>query len=199
MPQPASTRLALVGPSSTDLVSQGDDIIRALIAQMELRVVGYGAGTEAARPAAAAANADTLYRATDTGRLFYSDGAAWAGLLKAMELPLHATVAGEVRVPSGNFDVIPQLFVPVLGGQTAKLKRVRYGIGAGTSATFKIQRNGADVAGLTGLVAAAAVTETALGTPVTLANNDRLQVVVTAVSGTPQNLSAAMVVEHGGG
>jgi hypothetical protein len=196
MPEPASARLGLVAPSSTDLVSQGDDIIRSLVAQLDAVAAGYIIGTIGARPAAAAGNAGKIYLATDTGGVSISTGSAWQSIMQAFELGHTFLVAGEIRVPVGQGDIIPQIFVPVLAGQTVKLKRARYGIVAGTSATFKVARNGVDVTGLTGLVAGQTVAETALGTPVVMANNDRLHIIVTAISGVPQNLSCTLVLEH---
>lgn len=104
-------------------------------------------------------------------------------------------VAGDVLVPTGQDDVIPSFFVAEnTGSQSVTLKRLRAKIGAGTSATVKLQRNGADVSGYTGIT----VTTTAADTSgdVALSSNDELQLVVTAVSGTPENLSATLVMEH---
>lgn len=115
----------------------------------------------------------------------------------ALELGHTFAVGGEVRVPVGQVDVIPGLYVPVLANQTVKLKRVRYAITAGTSATVKVQRNAVDITGLTGLAATSTVAETSpSGGPVTLANNDKFQVIVTAVSATPQNMTVTLVFEH---
>lgn len=46
-----------------------------------LTIAGTDKGTLAARPAAATANANMLYYATDTTTLYFSDGAAWTTLL----------------------------------------------------------------------------------------------------------------------
>lgn len=196
MPQAASARLGLVGPSTTDLVSQGDDIIRAIITQLEAVGAKYTVGTDASKGAAAAANAGSFHVATDTSKVYVSSGSAWFALLTPIEIGHSWLVSSEIRVPVGQVDVIPQLFVPVRTGQVATLKRVRYGITAGTSATFKMQRNGVDIGGLTALVAGTTVAETAPSGTTTLANNDRLQPIVTAVSATPQNLSITAVIEH---
>lgn len=104
------------------------------------------------------------------------------------------TISDDVRVPSGDVDYIPPFFVPVAAGQTTKLIAVRHRINAGTSATFKLQNNGADITGFTG-IAAATTTATTDPADVTLAANDMLALVVTAVSGTPKNLSASLYFE----
>lgn len=116
-------------------------------------------------------------------------------LTKLFEQAISFAIAGEILVPVGNSDVIPQVFVPIRSGQTAKLTRCRYSIGAGTSATFKIQRNGADATGFIGMIATTTAAETN-PTDITLSDNDRLQIIVTAVSGTPANMSVALILEH---
>lgn len=107
------------------------------------------------------------------------------------------TIMGQIVVPAGNVDVIPRIWVPIRAGQTTKLARVRYQLDAGGSATFKIQRNGVDVPGLTGLAAVpAGPAETPpTGAPLALASNDWLRPIVTAIAGTPINLSIAYVFE----
>lgn len=108
------------------------------------------------------------------------------------------TVGGAVAVASGSSDVayyIPPVRVRLRAGQTAKLARVEYKIGSGTSATFKLQINGADATGFTGLAAG-----TSWGTTdpadIVLADGDEIAVVVTAVSSSPTNLSVGVVLEH---
>lgn len=115
--------------------------------------------------------------------------------------PLNAphtwAVAGEVKVPVGDADVIPGFFVPTLApGQTVKLVEARHVIGSGTSATVKLRRNGVDIAGFTGM----SVTPTAALTnpaDIALAAGDYIQPVVTAVSGTPKNLTLTIALEYG--
>jgi len=115
----------------------------------------------------------------------------------ALNIPHTWAVAGEVKVPSGGLDVIPGFFVPSLApGQTAKLVEARHKIGSGTSATVKLQRNGVDITGFTGI----SVTPTAALTnpaDVTLAAGDYIQPVVTGVSGNPTNLSLTVALEYG--
>lgn len=112
-----------------------------------------------------------------------------------IELGQTITLMGEVRVPVGNQDVIPPIFVPVGAAQITKLVRVRYRILAGTSVTFTLQRNGVDVPGAVGLVAGTAVLETDFADLV-IADDDAIQAIVTAVAGTPQNLSVTLIFEH---
>lgn len=78
MPEPASARLGLIGPSPTDLVNQGDDIIRAIIARLEAVGARIDHGTAGSRPAASIV--DRFYYATDTGVLSRDSGSAWSDL-----------------------------------------------------------------------------------------------------------------------
>jgi hypothetical protein len=81
MPEAASTRFGVIAPSTTDLVSQGDDNLRHLRDQIEAGVFGFvAASVEASRPAAAASNAWKLHRSTDTGVVAISTGSLWIAL-----------------------------------------------------------------------------------------------------------------------
>lgn len=78
MPETASTRLGLVGPSDTDLVSDGDDIMRAIITQLEAVGARIDHGTSGARPSASIS--DRFYFSTDTGVLSRDSGSAWTDI-----------------------------------------------------------------------------------------------------------------------
>lgn len=114
-----------------------------------------------------------------------------------LNVPHTWAVAGDVKVPVGDADVIPGFFVPSLApGQTVKLVEARHKIGSGTSATVKLQKNGVDITGFTGI----SVTTTATLTnpaDMTLAAGDYIQPIVTAVSGTPKNMSLTVALEYG--
>jgi hypothetical protein len=104
-------------------------------------------------------------------------------------------VGGTIAVPSGDTDFIPPFFISKMAGQTVKLVKARYRINGGTSATVKLQNNGSDITGFTGMSVTTTTAETD-PTDVTLADNDLIALVVTAVSGTPKNLSVTLVLEH---
>lgn len=108
-------------------------------------------------------------------------------------------IAGPINVPSGNVDFINPFYVSLAAGQTASLVSARYRINGGTSVTFSVRRNGftagQNVTGFTGLSATTTATTTDPAN-VALANNDQLAIVVTTVSGTPQNLSVTLFIEY---
>ncbi|WP_205683760.1 hypothetical protein [Brevibacillus migulae] len=102
-------------------------------------------------------------------------------------------IPGDIKVASGDTDYIIPFFVSLASGQTAKFAKVRARINSGTSVTCYIKRNGADMFG------PANVTQTATDwdvTDVDLSNNDMLQLVVTAVSGSPKNLSFTIFIDY---
>ncbi|MDD4292001.1 MAG: hypothetical protein PHX51_07200 [Clostridia bacterium] len=104
------------------------------------------------------------------------------------------TISGEIKVPSGDTDFICPMFVSVPSGKTVKLIRAIHKINYGTSVTAKLQKNGSDITGFTSL----SVTTTKTTTnpdDVTLADGDVIALVVTAVSGTPKNLSFTITLE----
>lgn len=105
-------------------------------------------------------------------------------------------VTGTVAVPSGATNYLPPFFAAVREGTSLKLVGCRYKIHSGTSATVKVQINGSDATGFTGLV----VTTTAASTTptaITLAHEDLVALVVTAVSGAPTHLSFTLFFELG--
>lgn len=104
-------------------------------------------------------------------------------------------ISGEIKVASGDTDFLNPFFISLASGQSAKITSARHKINGGTSATVKVQKNGVDVTGFTGI----SVTTTSTTTnpaDVTLAENDRLALVVTAVNGAPTNLSFTLFIEH---
>jgi len=104
-------------------------------------------------------------------------------------------IPGEIKVASGDTDYIPLFWVDVATGQSVKLVKMLHRINSGTSATVKLQKSGVDITGFTG------VSVTTTGTvldpaDVALVANDQLALIVTAVAGTPKNMSVTVVLEH---
>ena len=104
-------------------------------------------------------------------------------------------VPGDLLVPSGSDFVIPGFFVSEPSFQTVALVGARHAIGSGTSATLSVNVNGSGATGFTGLVVgtSAATTDPA---DVALADNDYIQPVISAVSGSPKNLSLTLFLEY---
>jgi len=98
------------------------------------------------------------------------------------------TIPGDIAVAVGDVDYIPPFYVSLVQGQSAKLAKVRFKIKSGTSATCKLTKNGSDITGFTGITVGTTVAELT-PTAVALADNDELGLVVTAISGSPKNLS----------
>ena len=104
-------------------------------------------------------------------------------------------VISKIKIPNGDKDFIIPFFVSLASGQTVKLVKARHKINVGTSVTCKLQKNGVDITGFTGIL----ITTTAADTDpadVTLADNDKLALVVTGTSGNPQNMSFTIFLEY---
>jgi hypothetical protein len=104
-------------------------------------------------------------------------------------------ISGEIMVPSGDTDFFIPFFVSFASGQTAKIVSARYKINSGSSVTAKVQKNDVDVTGFSGLSVTTTVATTNPAN-VSLADNDKLALIVTAVAGTPKNLSFTLFLEH---
>ena len=174
-------------------------------------VTGKGPKGEQGDPGAGATEMDGLSDAIITsvasGELLKWNGSAWVNNTLAeagvaaddhthtMRLPHTWAISGEIAVPSGDVDYILPFFVSLASGQTAKLVKARHRINSGTSVTCKLQKNGGDITGFTGI----SVTTTTTNTDpadVTLADDDMLALVVTGVAGTPKNMSFTVFVEY---
>ena len=104
-------------------------------------------------------------------------------------------ISGEIKVASGDTDFLIPFFVSLASGQTAKIVKARHVINSGTSATVKVQKNGADVTGFTGIVVGTTAGNTDPA-DVTIADDDKLALVVTAVNGTPKNMTFTLFLEY---
>lgn len=150
---------------------------------------------------AASADGDVLRRsgtALGFGTIPYTSvtGLGTFAVGSTLVIPHTFIVPGSVNIASGDTDYICGFYIPVLGGLITKGLMARYRINSGTSVTVKLQKNGVDMAGFTAL----SVTTTDTTTDpadVTFANNDYVTLVVTAVSGSPKNMSFTIFVEYG--
>lgn len=155
---------------------------------------------EGSPESAVTAGPGALYQQTDGGRIWVkrtgTGNTGWAPVFPGLRIPHTWTVMGDVNVPDGQDDFLPPFPVPVPAGQAVALVGLRRRINAGTSATVKVTRNGSDVTGLTALSATSSWQTTTI-TPVALSDMDSLALVVTAVSGDPKNMSAAVLLDYG--
>ncbi len=115
--------------------------------------------------------------------------------LHRLRLPHSWIISGPIALPTATENLILPFYVPVPTFQRATLVLGRHRIGSGTSATVNVQRNEADLTGWTGISVTTTSTTTD-GPDVPLNDNDRLAIVVTAVSGSPANLTFTAFVEY---
>ena len=137
-----------------------------------------------------------VYFDTANKRAYVYDGTAWqpcsSGIFREVK---EYVVPDTIAVPSGATNYLPAFFLSFKTTQTVKLVGWMAIIQEGTSATFKLQDNGSDITGFTGLEGKTTQQE-GEPTAVTMTTKHRIAPVVTAVSGTPKNLSIGIILEH---
>ena len=114
---------------------------------------------------------------------------------QTFRIPHSWNIKDEIKVPSGDTDFIIPFFVSFTSGQTAKIVKARHKINAGTSVTCKLQKNDVDITGFTS-ISVTTTTANTDPTDVSLAEDDKLALVVTGVSGIPKNLSFTIFIEY---
>lgn len=123
---------------------------------------------------------------TDTGVLSFTGttriGHTWA-------------IVGEVMVQVGEVDYLLPHFFNVPTGTAPQLVGCRGVVHTGGPVTLSLYRNDAPIAGYVGLSITTTPT-TFTTTALTLANNDTLRPVVTAIAATPQNMSFTVFVDY---
>lgn len=112
---------------------------------------------------------------------------------KIVRIPHTFTITGEVKVASGDTSYIPGFAVPLLAGDTAFVVATNGRINSGTSATVSLRKNGVDIS--SGAVITTTPTQFAVSAA-GLADGDRIDLVVTAVSGAPKNMSLTVYIEY---
>jgi len=103
-------------------------------------------------------------------------------------------ITGEIQVPVGDTNFIIPFFVSLATGQTASIVKARHSINGGTSATVKLQKNGGDITGYTGITVNTTPSDTTQAE--SLSDNDEIALVVTAVSATPVNMNFTIFIEY---
>lgn len=114
------------------------------------------------------------------------------------------SLQGEIKLESGDTNVIAPFSINIAQGETVKLIKWSVSIGSGTSVTLKLQKSDgiggsfADITGFTGLVVTGKFINPTESNPTNVALDDGvvLQPIVTAVSGTPTNMSINIIIEH---
>lgn len=105
-------------------------------------------------------------------------------------------VGGEIKAPSGTDNHLEGMDAAVVGNtETLTLKKLRGRIRSGTSVTLKLQKNGVDVSGYTGLVFTTATTDFGTG-DVDIVDGDVLELVASSPVGTPKGLRCTAVFER---
>lgn len=104
-------------------------------------------------------------------------------------------IYGEIKVPSSDIDFLVPMFAAEGANEVVVLDKVRYVINSGTSVTFKLQIGGVDATGFTALSCTTTATTTDAADD-SLTDLDKLAPVVTAVSGTPKNMTITVFLKH---
>jgi hypothetical protein len=127
--------------------------------------------------------------------LDYVEANAHVNVGHKLRIPHTWTLAGPIQLPSGDQNIILPFFVPVGSWQQVLLIEARHRIIGGTSATVTVIRNEADISGWTGIIVGQ-TPSTKAGPDITLNNNDRLAIRVTAISGNPVNMSFTVYLDY---
>lgn len=194
-----TARLALPYPAA----ATPNDVpthMQALADQLAATFAGWlPDSTAALRPAASAANARSLHRATDTGEVSLSTGATWVTILTGARsvsfFTTHTWAIAFPAVESGDTDLIIPMSIEPSSGETIALARVSHKINSGTSVTFDVTVNGSGATGFTSLSSTTSNTRTDPSN-VALAAGDKVKPDISAVSGTPKNWEATVVLLH---
>jgi hypothetical protein len=107
-------------------------------------------------------------------------------------------IGGDIKIAAADVDFIPPMFTSKLAGETLTLLSVRTRINSGTSATIKIVRktSGGASADIATAISATTASTTSAAINTVIGNLDELRPEVTAVSGTPKNLTITAVFER---
>ena len=113
-----------------------------------------------------------------------------------VRIPHTYTIPGAVNLPVADTDYVCPFFVKFAAGQTAKLSMAMHRINSGDPVTIKLQKNGIDITGFTGISVSITTTVTDPA-DVVLADGDKIQLVVTAVGAIPaKNLTFTIFIDY---
>lgn len=91
-------------------------------------------------------------------------------------------------------EVVP-FFVPVLSGMSASIVAARHMVRTATTATWTLKVNAGAVTGLTSIASSTTATTTGIAA-LALADGDKITLDVTAVDGTPADLTVSVYVDY---
>lgn len=110
------------------------------------------------------------------------------------------TLAGPILVPANNTtdpNVAPGFTIrSVSPTEEIFIAALDHRIHSGTNCRFNITRNGSNVTGLTNITCTTTPGVVTLGAPLAVNDGDYIQLVPTAVSGSPQHLAATLHTLH---
>ncbi len=112
--------------------------------------------------------------------------------LYARRFPHTYSVPGDILTT----DVLPPFFVPVPASQSVVLRAVRHRLQTGGSVTVMLQRNGQAIADFSSIIVTTTPALTTSLSGVVLTDGDMIQPVVTAVSGTPRDMSLSIYLDY---
>jgi hypothetical protein len=139
----------------------------------------------ASAPATPAAG--EVYYDTAVNKLLYWNGTLWQNAPTFRQG--HTWALGGLLAAGLN---VPQIFVPKTAGQAATLVAARALLGSGTSIGAQVQLNGSNLGSLITVTTTAATTAFSQ----VLADMDTLDLVLSAATGSPTDLSFTLVLEH---
>lgn len=185
---PTTSRLALPYPATSDAATSYRTSIQGIATALDSAAIDLH-GTRAARPAAS--QVGRYYFIDDELILCRDTGSAWVEInAKRLLRTVHTwTVLG----PTANALNVPSMFMSLAAGQATNIVGVRAKIGSGTSIAVQLTKNGVNVGGAVTVTTAAATTS--LG-PTAVASNDDLDIVLSAATGNPADLSYTLILEH---
>lgn len=130
-----------------------------------------------------------VYFDTALVKFLWWNGAAWIDPTATKTLRIGHTwaVAGTLQAAT-----LPAIFVPEAGSQGATLVGLRTVIGSGTSAGVQVTRNGSNLGSVVTVTTTPATTTYSQA----ITDGDRLAIVLSALTGSPADLSVTAIVEH---
>lgn len=126
-----------------------------------------------------------------SGGVLASTATAFTGVT----IPHTFTIGGDIAVASGDTNFICPFYIPVPTGKEVIFLGARHSINSGTSVNISIRKNLTPFASYSSVNVTTTPTTTAPATG-TVANDDRIDILVNSVSGSPKNLSVTLYFRY---